>query len=61
MFAELISLRLLLTSKNANEALNKMKFFAILSAVVFAAFAVVGPTQTNSQDESGLEKRQVCV
>jgi hypothetical protein len=32
-----------------------MKLYAILSTVVFAPFAVSGPTQTNSQ----VEKREV--
>jgi hypothetical protein len=45
----------LLTSKNGKEALDKMKFFAILSAVAFAAFAVAGPAQGKDQ----VEKRQV--
>jgi uncharacterized membrane protein YoaT (DUF817 family) len=60
LFPKLIFYDLLLTFKNAKKALNRMKFLAILSAVVFAAFAVAGPTQTNSQDESRVEKRQVC-
>ncbi|CBF82233.1 hypothetical protein AN5256.2 [Aspergillus nidulans FGSC A4] len=34
-----------------------MKFLAILSAVVFAAFAVAGPVHANDQDESKMGKR----
>lgn len=36
-----------------------MKFFAILSTVIFAAIAVAGPTQANGQDKDQIEKRQV--
>jgi hypothetical protein len=36
-----------------------MKFLVILSTVVFAAFAVAGPSQANSQDKDQAEKRQV--
>ncbi|KAJ5709154.1 hypothetical protein N7493_010488 [Penicillium malachiteum] len=35
-----------------------MKFFAISSVVVFAAFVVAGPAPANSQGESQVQKRQ---
>ena len=38
---------------------SNMKFFAILSTVIFAAIAVAGPTQANGQDKDQIEKRQV--
>jgi hypothetical protein len=36
-----------------------MKFLAILSIVIFAAFAVAGPLQATSQGGNQVEKRQV--
>lgn len=38
-----------------------MKFFAILSTMVFAALVVAGPLQDNSDKEGQIEKRQVSV
>ncbi|KAK5797307.1 hypothetical protein VI817_003598 [Penicillium citrinum] len=38
-----------------------MKFFAILSTMVFAALVVAGPLQDNSDKEGQIEKRQRSV